>query len=144
MYSSKKDLTISNEPDFCVKGILNQVSDPLFVKDEDHRFILVNDACCTLFGLSAEEILNKTDYDLFPKEDADIYRKMDKLVFETNENNVNEESFTDHQGNKKVVSTKKSLFVTSSGSKALVVIIRDITELKATEKKLLTLSLIHI
>ncbi len=52
--------------------IINSISDPIHVKDRQHRIILINDAASRLFDRSREEIIGKTAYELFPaKEMAD-------------------------------------------------------------------------
>ncbi|GEM_PF-3498083 len=117
--------------------ILNTVSDPIFVKDENHCWIEVNDAFCEFMGYSRDELLGKSDYDFFPKEEADVFWEKDNLVFETGEDNVNEEYFTDADGNQHIISTKKSLFtVPGTGEKILVGVIRDITEYKKAKKQI--------
>ena len=65
--------------DFLAK-ILNYIRDPIFVKDGNHRLILVNDAECDLAGHSREELIGKTDYDFFPKEQVDVFWQKDDEV----------------------------------------------------------------
>ena len=62
--------------------IINSISDPIFVIDRQHRFVLVNDAKCKMLGLSREDILGKTTYDIFySKEMADTHgRRMRKSL----------------------------------------------------------------
>ena len=43
--------------------IINTVPDPIFVKDRQHRGVMVNDAFCHLMGLQREELLGKSDHD---------------------------------------------------------------------------------
>lgn len=112
--------------------ILNAISDPLFVKDAQHRWITVNDAFCQLLGQQRSQILSKTDHDFLPKEQADIFWEKDELVLTTGIENENEEIITDTQGNNRIVSTKKTLFTNPDGSKIIVGIIRDITHYKQT------------
>jgi len=117
--------------------ILDHIKDPVFVKDDQHKFILLNNASCDFFGIDRDEILGKTDFDVFPENEASIYREKDIEVFNSGIANKNIESFTDTSGNKFIISTKKSLYTTAAGEDFLVVIVRDITELKKTEKLLL-------
>ncbi len=120
-----------------LKGILNHVQDPVIVKDSSFRFVYLNDVACTFCGIERADILYKTDYDFFSKEEADVFRVKDKEVFTTGKGNVNEESLTDTKGKTHIISTKKSLFINEQGAKYLVLVIRDITETKRTEKHLL-------
>ena len=56
-----------------MNNIINAIDDPVFVKDEQHRWILVNDKMCDLVGFPREELLGKSDYDFLPKEEADVF-----------------------------------------------------------------------
>lgn len=107
---------------------IDALADPIFVKDEQHRWILVNDAFCNLLGKQRQELLGKSDYDFVPKAEADIFWQNDEQVFRTGEQNENEEIFTDTCGEKHILSTKKTAFNHTDGSKFLVGVIRDITE----------------
>uniref|UniRef100_A0ACD5GZV5 PAS domain-containing protein n=1 Tax=Desertifilum tharense IPPAS B-1220 TaxID=1781255 RepID=A0ACD5GZV5_9CYAN len=42
-------------------------TDPVFIKDECHRFLFVNQAFCQLLGRSFSEIIGRSDYDFFPQ-----------------------------------------------------------------------------
>jgi PAS domain S-box-containing protein len=116
--------------------IINSISDPLFVKDSRHRLVLVNDAECHLAGCTRKELLGKTDYDFFPKEQVDIFWEKDDEVLKTGQENINEEEITDAEGNKRVIVTKKTLYVDKAGNRFIVGIIRDVTERKRAEELL--------
>ena len=61
--------------------VLNTLSDPVFAKDEQHRWISVNDACCKFLGRDREEILGKTDFDIFPSTEAmQFWQSDDRLL----------------------------------------------------------------
>jgi two-component system, cell cycle sensor histidine kinase and response regulator CckA len=123
--------------------IIDCIGDPIFVKDQRYKFVFVNDATCEMLGIPYEQWLKKTDYDLFPKEQADIFRMHDSHVFETGEKDVSEEVITDTQGNVRTIETKKTLYVNKRGEKYIVGAIRDITERKRSEETLLT-SQLHL
>ena len=115
---------------------INALDDTFFVKDEEHRWAALNDAACEAIGRPREELIGKSDYDLFPKEQADVFWEKDNLVFETGETNVNEEEVTWH-GKSHTISTKKSLFKDSiTGKRFIVGTARDITERRQMEKTL--------
>ncbi|MEG3858264.1 PAS domain S-box protein [Microcoleus sp. herbarium12] len=107
---------------------IDAVADPIFVKDEQHRWILLNDAFCKLIGKSREQLLGKSDYDFFSKEEAEIFWQNDQQVFGTGAENESEEVFTDASAAKHILSTKKTVFEHTDGSKILVGVIRDITQ----------------
>ncbi|MBD6619917.1 PAS domain S-box protein [Komarekiella sp. 'clone 1'] len=113
--------------------IIDCLEDPIFVKDHQHRWVLLNDAFCKFLGHNREELIGKSDYDFFPKAEADVFWEKDELVFTTGITNENEESFTDTQGQTRFISTRKCLFEGDAGSKFLVGTIRDITQYKQVE-----------
>ena len=116
--------------------IINAVADPIFVKDREHRWVLINKAFCAFMGRSAEELVGKSDYDFFQKAEADVFWAKDEEVFQSGAENVNEEFFTDAAGLCKRIVTKKTLYKDNSGNDHIVGIIRDITDRKQTEEAL--------
>ena len=117
-------------------NIINALDDAFFVKDQEHRWLMLNDAACELMGRPREELVGKSDYDLFPREQADVFWEMDNLVLETGEKNINEEKITWH-GKIHTISTKKSLYTDPVTSEKFITgTIRDITELRQSEKTL--------
>ena len=116
--------------------IINSIRDPIFVKDRQHRYVLINEAERILTGLKQEEIIGKTCRDIFPRVEADKFWEKDEETFETGIENVNEESATDSQGIVHTMITKKTIYIDSAGNKFLVGIARDITDRKKVEDEL--------
>jgi two-component system, NtrC family, sensor kinase len=116
--------------------IINSISDPMFVKDHQHRFFLLNDAFCQFMGYEREDIIGKSDYDLFPQVEARESWKKEELVFTSNTTFEYEEYFTDAFGLTHFVASKKSVFTDDTGNQYLTCIIRDITKSKLTEEAL--------
>lgn len=114
-------------------NIINNIGDPLFVKDDQSRLLLANDAFCEMFGLSRKDILGKTLAEDVTPEERESFLKIDREVIETGIENVNEESLTVRGGKTKVISTKKTRFVDEKGNKYLIGVIRDITQRKNAE-----------
>ena len=115
---------------------LNAIADPVFAKDENHRFLIVNDAFCHFVGISRENLIGRSDYDFFPPEQAKIFWEKDNLVFQSGLPNENEDILTDNDGNNHIISTKKTLLYTAKNQKILVATIRDITDYKQQQSAL--------
>lgn len=129
----KKELEQNKE---FLDNIINSIADPIFVKDKNHKWILLNDTFCEFMGFNREELLGKSDYDFFPREEADVFWEKDNKVFETGMENINEEKITDNKGIVHTIITRKKLFSYKNGEQILVGIIHDITEQKKMEEKL--------
>ena len=115
--------------------IINSIGDPVFVKDRQHRFILVNDAECKMLDLQSDEILGRTIYDLFPtKEMGDTSWEKDELVFSTGKENLNEETIASAAGVSHTILVKKNLYTANDKDQFLVGAVTDITELKRSEE----------
>jgi PAS domain S-box-containing protein len=116
--------------------ILNTIADPVFVKDEKHRRILVNDAYCRFLRLSREELIKKSDHDLYPHDQADSLTREDNMVFASGTGRITEEQITDGQGRVHTIVTKKTLLVDGLENRFIVGIAREVTERKLTEEVL--------
>ncbi len=116
---------------------LDTVPDPVFVKDEQHRWRILNDACCRFMGYPREELIGKSDFDFFPREEAEVFWAKDDEVFASGRENVNEERFTSADGTQHTISTKKAVYTDSqTGRPILVGVIREITEEKRLAEEL--------
>ena len=116
--------------------IINCIRDPIFVMDDQHRFVLANDAWSNLHGLAREEVLGRTIEDLFPAETAAVLELRNQRVLDTGDDDFTEEQVPGGQGRVLTVSTKKSLYVGPAGKRHVVGVIRDITDRKNVEKSL--------
>lgn len=107
--------------------VIDGLSEPIFVKDRQHRWVLLNDAFCTFIGKEKADLLGKSDDDFFSAEQAKIFWEHDEHVFNTGNSSEWEETFTDQHGKTHLISTKKSLIQNAQGESFLVGTIRDIT-----------------
>ncbi|MFT6921227.1 MAG: PAS domain S-box-containing protein [Crocinitomicaceae bacterium] len=119
-----------------LKNIINNIGDPIFVKDDKSRLLIVNDAFCEIFGLTRAQIIGKSlSEDVSPKERED-FLKIDKQVLLNGVESVNEESLTVRSGETRRVSTRKTRFINPDGKIFLIGTIRDITEAKVIQQEL--------
>ncbi|MDZ7957083.1 MAG: CHASE2 domain-containing protein [Aulosira sp. DedQUE10] len=116
--------------------VINTIPDPIFVKNEQHQWIVLNEAYCQFIGYPNQLLIEKSDYDFFPKHEADVFRRRDEMVFQTQQPQESEEQFTDAYGSTHLIATKRSLHKDAAGNFFLVGVIRDITERKLMEEKL--------
>jgi len=119
-----------------LQGIINSIPDPIFVKDQSHRWIVLNQAYSQLVGYPLEVLMDKSDYDLFAPEEAEQFWQQDETLFLTQESTQQEEEFTDAGGIHRVIETKRSLHRDAGGNLFLVGVIRDITQQKEREAEL--------
>ena len=117
-------------------SILNNIGDPVFVKDDQSRLLMVNDAFCEIFNLQRDQIIGKTLSEDVSPEERDIFLKIDKQVLENGIENINEETLTVRGGETRIISTKKTRFLDADNKKYLVGVIHDITDRKKTENSL--------
>lgn len=95
-------------------NMLDSIPDPIFVKDQDHRWVFLNHDFCKLIGHHRENLLGKSDYDFFPESQADIFWQMDDVVFQSHTENINEESITGPSGTTHIATSKKKIFIDPS------------------------------
>ena len=116
--------------------VINTIPDPIFVKNEKHQWIVLNEAYCGLIGYPKSTLIEKSDYEFFPKHEADVFRQQDELVFQSQASQEHEEEFTDACGKTYLIATKRSLHKDAAGNFFLVGVIRDITKRKLKEEDL--------
>ncbi len=119
-----------------LQGIINTIADPIFVKDQNHRWIVLNQAYAHLVGYPLQVLIEKTEYELFSQAEAERFWQQDEQIFITHQTTEQEEVFTDAGGIRRVIATKRSLHRDSGGNLFLVGVIRDITQQKEREAEL--------
>jgi two-component system, cell cycle sensor histidine kinase and response regulator CckA len=117
--------------------IINNIGDPLFVRDREHNFVLVNDAFCRFFHRTREEILGRTRLESLNKELQNSIWEAEEAVLRTGTENITEDKVTDFQGNSRIVMAKKSLLTDKRGNRQIIGVLRDISEYKRLEAQFL-------
>jgi PAS domain S-box-containing protein len=128
-----------------VKEALNTVVDNLpiavFAKSaQDGQFILWNKASESLFGFTKEQVIGKTDYDFFPREQADFFWEKDRETFASGEVvDVPEEPIQTKSLGTRILHTRKvPVYDREREPSYLLAISQDITERKQYEQALQT------
>lgn len=116
--------------------IVSNIGDPIFVKDDQSRLVIVNDAFCEMFGLKRVDIIGKTLAEDVSDAERESFLKIDKEVISTGVESVNEESLTVRGRKAQRISTRKTRFINSDGRVFLVGVIHDITERHKAENEL--------
>jgi two-component system cell cycle sensor histidine kinase/response regulator CckA len=119
-----------------LNNIINAIGDPVFVKDNQYRFILANDALCRMIGAEREDVIGKTLGESLPEDQMEHFLAVDKIVLESGQENLCEEPLTGADGKILTIVTRKSRYIDEQGNKFLVGVIRDITERKHSEESL--------
>ena len=117
-----------------LQAILDNSPALIYVKDTQGRYILVNQWYETLFHIAAQEVKGKTDYDLFPKEMAEIYRANDRSVLEAKTALEWEEIIPHDDGIHTYLSIKFPLYDATGFAYAVCGIATDITKRKRAEE----------
>jgi len=120
--------------DFLV-DIIESLGQPVFVKDDQHRFLLANDAFCDLFGLSRNQIIGKTLAEDVSPDEREFFLNIDNEVLLNGKKSVVEESLTLRGQIQGLFLTTKTRYINKNGEKFLIGVIQDITERKEMENE---------
>jgi PAS domain S-box-containing protein len=109
-------------------ALINAIPHPLFVKDRDHRWVLVNDAMCSMLGRSRDWLIGRTDADHFGAEHTRAVWAEDDQVFATARPLLAESQIATAQGRQVWLLKSKSLIGLPDGRQYIVAISTDISE----------------
>jgi len=129
------------------EAILNNIPDIAWLKDDQSRFLAVNEPFSRASGFAPTDLVGKTDLDIWPRELAERYRADDAEVMRFRARKIVEEPLADKEGKTAWIETIKSPIVDNEGHVVGTTgIARDITvrhqaetALQASEQKFRTL-----
>ena len=110
--------------------------DPIFAKDTQGRYLLVNEACCAVFGRSMSEVIGRTDRDLSQGSAADAILAADQRVLGGGGVIVVEEDLSTPIGPRSFAVTKGPLLGADGEVVGLVGVARDTTDALAAQREL--------
>jgi two-component system, cell cycle sensor histidine kinase and response regulator CckA len=113
--------------------IINRISDLVFVKDVEHKYVLLNDALCASHGKPREQLIGQYSFDDLPQEMAAPLIEREAEVFRTGIEGLSEDKIVDCNGKFHTLLAKKALLVDKKGNRQIVGVLRDITNYKLLE-----------
>jgi len=122
-----------NRSQIFLTKILAAIPDPVFVKDTERRFVLVNEAMCMFLGHSRQELLGRKDTDFVSLDMADAGDAGDMCTLAAGGEHIAEERLTDSLGRTRAIVTKRGNFSDARGERFVVGVIRDVTDDRAKE-----------
>ncbi len=129
----------TKESERLLKTLIDNLPLNVFIKDLDSRKILVNKSECDFLNVSGPEmVLGKTDFDMYPKEIAEVFRDEDLQVMNSLKPIIGKETLSRKQdGSVNTLLTSKIPLLGPDGqATGLVGISLDISDLKQKEEEL--------
>lgn len=116
-------------------SLLDSIPGFAFLKDKNYRYVIANQLFCDMMGYSKEEILGKTDYDLLPSGEAEIYVNEDKKVIDSGESFFEDREYLSPDGVTISIDTRKIPLKDSNGNVTSIIGLGfDITQRKVAEE----------
>lgn len=119
-----------------LQDIIDAIPEPVFVKDREHRWVVINTAACQVVGRPRDQLLGRSDREFFPEKEARVFYERDDKVLMTGDDDENEQYLTDTQGNRHTVLTKKRRITGPAGEQYILGVSRDITQWRQMEAEL--------
>jgi PAS domain S-box-containing protein len=138
---SDRDVTDQKVKEKQLAAILENTTIPMFLKNRDGEYLLVNQGFIELFGLEEETVVGKTDDELFPAEMAEDVKKNDTAVLEQGEPIETEEKIVVNGSDRVYLSSKVPVYdigIESDPEDPVAVfgVANDITARKQREQEL--------
>ncbi len=119
-----------------LNSIIDAIPDPVFVKTPDLKWVVLNEAYSQLVGHPRDDLLHKSEADVFAHDEAEAWHQEDERVLKNASPSEHEACITDVHGQCRIIATKRSLHRDGSGNLFLIGVLRDITERKHLESRL--------
>jgi PAS domain S-box-containing protein len=116
-----------------METVLDNSAATIYAKRKDGRYIYVNHEMEVTHNLTREQVLGRTDYELFPREVAEQYRANDLAAMMTGELTVAEERVIAPSGERLYLAKKVPLMSSNGKVEGMCGISTDITALRRTE-----------
>ncbi|MEO5757866.1 MAG: PAS domain-containing protein, partial [Mesorhizobium sp.] len=115
------------------EAVINAVKDPIFVKDDNLRFVFVNEAFAALFGRTPQAMLGKPGGDFLSTGDVALFEQSERAVLATGRPYEVEENFKTEGGASRSRIVRKNRVEMASGRNYVAGFLFDISETKRRE-----------
>jgi PAS domain S-box-containing protein len=113
--------------------LLDEASDPIFTLSPNGEYRYVNTAFTIPFVRSPDDIIGKTLWDVFPKEEADKRFGLLQWIVEHGTGKAIEVSIPQPGGDRYLITTAKPIFNDQQKVTSILCISKDVTEIKNAE-----------
>ena len=117
-----------------LQSIIDNTSSPIFIKKINGEYLLINKEFESLFKITNQEIIGKTDHDFLPPNVADAYRNTDFEVVKALKELKTEEVIEQPDGKHTYIAVKFPLYDSFNRIYAIGGIFTDISERKKLEE----------
>ena len=119
-----------------LQGMMDHTPAIIYIKDIQGHYTFINHRFEKVFKISINDVIGKTDFELFPKDIAEKIHLNDKDVLEVGHALESEETASHEDGLHTYVSTKFPLFDENENISAVCSISTDITDRKLQDEQL--------
>ncbi|MBU0991587.1 MAG: PAS domain S-box protein [Proteobacteria bacterium] len=130
---NRKFRTRLQESEERLRSIIDNSTAVIYLKDLTGRYLLINKYYEQLFQLTGKQVIGKTDFDIFPRKNAELFHANDMAVIEKNLSMEFEELVPHNDGMHTFISIKFPLHNIDGDIYAVCGISTDITERKRVE-----------
>ncbi|MEM1427235.1 MAG: diguanylate cyclase, partial [Cyanobacteria bacterium P01_H01_bin.130] len=119
-----------------LKSIIAAVPEPVFVQDQDYRWLVLNPAFEQLIGYPLEQLLNQRPSAVLPPPCAAPFQELDQQQIRPGTTNSREITVCHPNGRRLTVILKRTFHCDRAGNRFLVGTLQDITAQKHLEERL--------
>jgi PAS domain S-box-containing protein len=123
-----------------LQSVIEGMGDPVFVKDTDSRYLLINQATVQLFGVTRAEVVGRGAEAVVPPDVARFVQESDVRVLREGVAMTFEETLPTRHGNRRFLVSKAPRRDAQGAIIGIVGVARDITDLKRADETIRRLS----